>query len=225
LEFIDKRPIYDTLWDEEDFTTADAKKEINSIPYCKIPVKSGTLVVFSNYQMIHRVLKMTCNGVYTSSPDGWASRDFLLFFIVDQSKPLSSTKEDLVIIDDRSRVRLNLFKEQIKPTGIFVPDTEMIISTGNTSGVQVGWLDGIEKYDYGLEQLGWLYGNVEGLDNVKLLNKNPSLNRGISWMFDDLSEIIEEDVVNDIDDHKQLKDYSVIWILLIAIKCIIILIY
>jgi hypothetical protein len=123
LEFIDKKPIEDELWDDADFTTANAKEQVNHIPYCRIPVKSGTLVVFSNYQMIHRVLRMTCNGVDSNSPDGNASRDFLLFFIVDQCKPLISTKSDLTIKEDRFKVRANMFKEQIKPSGMFVPDT------------------------------------------------------------------------------------------------------
>jgi hypothetical protein len=89
------------------------------------PIQTNTLVVFSNYQMIHRVLKMTCNGVDINSPDSLASRDFLLFFIVDQSKPLLSTKAGLTVKEDRQKIRVKLFEEQIKPSGLIVPDTKL----------------------------------------------------------------------------------------------------
>jgi hypothetical protein len=67
FEFIDKQPINNFRWADDDYTTDNAKEDINQILYCRIPIKIGTLVVFSNYQMIHRVLKMTCNGVDTNS--------------------------------------------------------------------------------------------------------------------------------------------------------------
>jgi hypothetical protein len=154
LEFIDKQPIKDRIWFDggsEEVTIADAKAHVNNIPYCRIPVKTGTLVVFSNYQMVHRVLKMTCNGVDINSPDGWASRDFLLFFVVDQSNPLASTKGDLSVKENRLKIRSKMFKEQIKPTGMFVPDTDFACATGNGNVIQIGWLNEAENYDFDLD--------------------------------------------------------------------------
>lgn len=49
---------------------------------CRVPVKSGTLVAFSNYQMVHRVLKM----VNTSCAHE-ASRDFVALFVLDPAAP------------------------------------------------------------------------------------------------------------------------------------------
>jgi hypothetical protein len=184
LEFIDKQPIKEVLMDDDNFTTADAKEHVSNTPYCRIPVNSGTLVVFSNYQMIHRVLRMTCNGLDPKSPDGYASRDFLLFFIVDQSNPLTSTKADLTVKENRSKIRTKMFKEQIKPSGMFVPDTEIVCTTGNGSAVQIGWLNEAENYNWEKEELTWMDGNVEGFDNIKMMNDNPPVNRGISWVFD-----------------------------------------
>jgi hypothetical protein len=119
------------------FTTALAEEQIKNIPYCRIPVKSGTLVVFSNYQMIHRVLRMTYDGVDSNTPDGNASRDFLMFFIVDQCKPLISTKSDLTISDDRFKVSAEMFKQQIKPSGMFVPDNVTVFTEADGSAAQV----------------------------------------------------------------------------------------
>jgi hypothetical protein len=190
LEFIDKQPINKFRWTDDDYTTDNAKEDVSQVPYCRFPVKTGTLVVFSNYQMIHRVLKMTCNGVDTNSPDGWASRDFVLFFIVDQSKPLLSTKIDLTVLDDRQQIRTDMFKEQLRSTGSFVPDTELVYSTGNGTAAQIGWLNDTDYYESELldHRSFSLRLNVEGYKNIKILNDNPPLNRGISWAFEQNTE-------------------------------------
>jgi tetratricopeptide (TPR) repeat protein len=190
LEFIDKRPIQDKLWlngdcTPEDFTTEQAKAAVKTLPQCRIPVKKGTIVVFSNYQNIHRVLKMTCEGKDANSPDGYASRDFLLFFIVDQGKPLQSTNNDLNILDNRLEIRENLFREQIKPTGIFAPNSGLIYSTGNGTVGQVGWLDGQTNYDFDDERLyNYNEGYRRGFKNVEKMNQKPPLRRGLSWAFE-----------------------------------------
>jgi hypothetical protein len=186
LEFMDKQPIRNSLYlesDDDHYTTKDAKDDVGQVPYCKVPVETGTLVVFSNYQMIHRVLKMTCNGVDTNSPDGNASRDFLLFFIVDESKPLVSTKSDLTIKEDRLKVRMNMFKEQLKPSGLFVSDTELVCTTGNGTYTQIGWLSEAEEFDWDKEELQ-TGGDLNGFKAVKMLNDSVPLNRGISWVFE-----------------------------------------
>jgi hypothetical protein len=55
-----------------------------AIPNCSVPIETGTLLVFSNYQMVHRVLKM----VNTSKKHA-ASRDFIALFILDPAaRPL-----------------------------------------------------------------------------------------------------------------------------------------
>ena len=54
------------------------------IPNCAVAVKTGTLLVFSNYQMIHRVLRMINTSTQAS-----ASRDFVALFVLDPaSRPL-----------------------------------------------------------------------------------------------------------------------------------------
>jgi len=78
----------------DSFTTDDHESHLEEIPRCRVPIEKGTLLVFSNYQVVHRVLKM----FYPHSekgdkhaPCGLASRDFLVLFISDQRSPLPST--------------------------------------------------------------------------------------------------------------------------------------
>ena len=98
LEFMDKRSRKEEYWtmrdcDSEDFISSSAKNFYEEIPHCRIPIKTGTLVVFSNYQFIHRVLRMYSSGPDKTSPDGFSSRDFLLFFVVDQKSKLITTND------------------------------------------------------------------------------------------------------------------------------------
>eukprot|EP00438_Fugacium_kawagutii_P006326 Skav213281 [mRNA] locus=scaffold2236:26930:27431:- [translate_table: standard] len=58
--------------------TSSAKPKIAN---CRVPIREGTLLVFSNYQMAHRVLRM-CN-----SSTHEASRDFVALFILDPACP------------------------------------------------------------------------------------------------------------------------------------------
>ena len=48
---------------------------------CRVPIGVGTLLVFSNYQMAHRVLRLH----NTSATE--ASRDFVALFVLDPSAP------------------------------------------------------------------------------------------------------------------------------------------
>ena len=89
MEFLDRRPMTvlgdgDTLASGT-FETDDLKEALRPassnneplIPNCSVPCNTGTLLVFSNYQMAHRVLRM----VNTSrSP---SSRKFVALFIMD----------------------------------------------------------------------------------------------------------------------------------------------
>ena len=57
MEFMDKKPIHRPFWVGGDctptpFSSADARKKIEKIPHCKVDINEGTLLVFSNYQMV-----------------------------------------------------------------------------------------------------------------------------------------------------------------------------
>jgi len=54
----------------------------DTLPRGKVGAEEGTLLVFSNYAAVHRVLRMEAMG-------GAGSRDFLAFFVIDQRTPLS----------------------------------------------------------------------------------------------------------------------------------------
>lgn len=128
LEFMEKlnKPI-DLTEDSQrvdfSFTHNKAKTTIDEVPHCHFPIKTGTLVVFSNYQLIHRVLKMKSQGKEDpTAPGGFASRDFLAFFVVDQRSPLSSTNEftknaSFNNNENLYEIRRQLFFEQLQPTG------------------------------------------------------------------------------------------------------------
>lgn len=93
MEFIDRRPL-DVLGTgdtghpntrqfhphslHEALRGDDRHQDGPAITNCSVPVKSGTLLVFSNYQMAHRVLHMVNQS--TKQP---ASRDFVALFILD----------------------------------------------------------------------------------------------------------------------------------------------
>jgi hypothetical protein len=66
-------------------------------------------------------------------------------FVVDQREPLSTTEEaikDKVIpeIDVRTETRKQLFVDQIKPSGHFGLNDELVYSTGNGCAGMMGWL-------------------------------------------------------------------------------------
>ena len=89
MEFIDRRPMDilgsgDTILNHKiisgDLKAAlrPADKSSPTIPNCSVPISTGTLMVFSNYQFAHRVLRM----VNTSQTHA-ASRKFVALFILD----------------------------------------------------------------------------------------------------------------------------------------------
>ena len=115
LEFMDRRPAKEDYWlggdcEPSEFSQETVKKLLDDLPNCKVKVKEGTLVVFSNYQLVHRVLKMCHekqdggNGEATKM----ASRDFLAFFVVDQKRPLRSTAELMAQPGNAGKSGLNL---------------------------------------------------------------------------------------------------------------------
>ena len=73
-----------------------AKFTAESLPRtCKVPVRAGSMVAFSNHQVVHRVLRMVNSGDYDMHDPmgmGHASRDFVVLFVVDQQHPLKGAR-------------------------------------------------------------------------------------------------------------------------------------
>jgi hypothetical protein len=94
LEFLGKEPIdilgigdcsnnlYDFDRNAQSLLRQEVRGKGNFPRGCKVPVKEGTLLVFSNYQMVHRVLKMV-----SKAQGREASRDFVALFILDPTTP------------------------------------------------------------------------------------------------------------------------------------------
>ena len=201
LEFIDKRPRQDHFWlggdcTPDTFTDQDAKDFLDEQPHCRISIKTGTLIVFSNYQFVHRVLRMVYShndSINSESSGGLASRDFLAFFIVDQRKPLISTRELHNIgqapTEFERENRENLFIDQIKPSGKFGISSDLISSTGNGCVALLGWLwDNMGESDTS-------YGEADrsAIKRLPLFNLSPPLGRGISWALDSDNYLLEND--------------------------------
>lgn len=213
LEFMDKRS--QIFWlhgdcDPDNFSNEDAKKYITDNAYCKVPIKNGTLVVFSNYQFIHRVLQMcypsTEKGDPTA-PGGFASRDFLAFFVVDQRSPLMSTSEFQNLqspkIEEANEIRKKLFIEQIQPSGSFGVD-DGVYSTGNGSVALLGWVkDYIDNPEDDVSN--YLHKGMDrsGLINLKLFNQAPPVSRGISWAVEKNYANIQEEQGENEDEEKK----------------------
>ena len=131
LEFAARRPRAAPLWSDgmhslEEVTArlsvGDVRGFLDELPRARVPVREGSMAVFSNYQLVHRVLRLSCaaaggggvgggnaeSGIVTGDAcreadgDGRdraaaaavpASRDFLALFVVDQRAPLPSTRD------------------------------------------------------------------------------------------------------------------------------------
>ena len=177
----------------DEFSLKDAKELVESNS-SRVPIKEGTLVVFSNYQLIHRVLRMCYPEGEEGdpiSPDGRASKDFLAYFVIDQRDPLLSTTEycgwkegESIARETKENNRKALFFDQIKPSGSFGLAQENVYTTGNGSVAMLGWLENMEfdsedeefKYDFLVDKFERC-----GFKNLDLLNKDPPLDRGASW--------------------------------------------
>lgn len=80
-----KRLTDDIFWlhgdsSREDFTATEAEQFIHDLPHCKAPISSRTLLVFSNFESVHRVLRMIYPNGDINVPGELASRNFLLFY-------------------------------------------------------------------------------------------------------------------------------------------------
>jgi hypothetical protein len=181
LEFLSRKPRDDEFWLHGDCTPDKFRKEelqefLEELPHARVPMAEGTLVVFSNYQLVHRVLRMV------NRSDKAASRDFLVLFIVDQRSPLQSTQQLPECIDKQASeyIREKLFFEQLKPSGKFGIYEGLVYSTGNGSCALLGWM---EKNDYEADASNSSKPRP-GILTLKQLSECPPLHRGTSWIFD-----------------------------------------
>lgn len=68
----------------------------------RAPIAEGTCVVFSNHQLVHRILTM-----FNSSECDTANRDFVALFVVDQREPVGTTLQPEVLPSDEDRLVLD----------------------------------------------------------------------------------------------------------------------
>ena len=197
LEFFDRRPLEREFWRSGDCTptmmsSENARELLTKHPHCKVDVTEGTMVVFSNFQMVHRVLR-TLNR----TGEAEATRDFVAFFVVDQREPLLSTdvyfggqyqrEHRARPLKARREKRNEMLARQLQPSGVFgFGDT--VWSTGNGSVALLGFVQRSQGKirDY-LEPYAE---ERKGLYNIEALNLCPPTNRGSSWATEE--ERVEE---------------------------------
>eukprot|EP00933_Yihiella_yeosuensis_P053368 TRINITY_DN51602_c0_g1_i1.p1 TRINITY_DN51602_c0_g1~~TRINITY_DN51602_c0_g1_i1.p1 ORF type:complete len:708 (+),score=91.94 TRINITY_DN51602_c0_g1_i1:53-2176(+) len=146
---------------------------VEGLGKAKVPVREGTLVVFSNYESVHRVLPIIAEGE--------GSRDFVAFFVVDQRKPLPSPA--LGEIQLRKERRAALLEEQLQPRGCFGADSSQVYSTGNGAVADIGWVKGSGQ-SHSLGQYGDDKDDGLGMSVVESLNASPPLGRGVSFLIE-----------------------------------------
>lgn len=151
LQFVDKyaskfSPYFEGL---EFVQSQKIKNNFNNV---QIPVKTGTLVVFSNYQMIHRVMRIIHDQEIKNdpeSPDGKCSRDFILFFIQDPVYKLKTTESQFSYYadpdnyDTLKEIRDSVFFDQLKSSGKF---GNYPVWVGNGDVNLLKWIDREKGY-------------------------------------------------------------------------------
>jgi hypothetical protein len=193
LEFFDSQPLGPPLWvggdcKPDSLTRSKLKSHVSTHPYQKVPLQQGSMVVFSNYQLLHRVLRMWND----QANDSEGSREFLVFFVVDQRAPLMSTTEyyadayqnehphpSLLASHER---RATLLEDQLKPVGKFGLSQQFVYSTGNGSAAL---LECVHGYSYSIKRMLESHQDCSGLHNLLALNQCPPQGRGISWAMED----------------------------------------
>eukprot|EP00656_Telonema_subtile_P057722 TRINITY_DN9563_c0_g1_i8.p1 TRINITY_DN9563_c0_g1~~TRINITY_DN9563_c0_g1_i8.p1 ORF type:complete len:446 (-),score=116.84 TRINITY_DN9563_c0_g1_i8:171-1508(-) len=212
MEFADRSPMH--VLDiceagDEDLPLREATRgsESESVPHCTAPVDEGTLLVFSNYQMVHRVLSMV-----NESNEREASRDFVALFVIDPLHPVVPARVhlscedflrralsqrlaetyghatvDLVLAalgvthtgDQLRRTRNKLLRAQLQPRGRFGTSSK-VYSTGNGCLSMIGWLDTLLDDEDDMDM--WEDCEAEQhLKAVRRLNFPPKqLGRGVS---------------------------------------------
>jgi len=142
----------------------------HGIRRCQVPVEEGTLLVFSNYAAVHRVLTMV------AQQEG-GSRDFVAFFVVDQRVPLPSPP--LAEREVRLQQREQLMAEQLQPRGKFGLDQADVYGTGNAGLADIGWVRN-PNVSQAPKNFGQEFGRTVGLlEDMNLVP--PPLRRGMSY--------------------------------------------
>lgn len=192
LEFFEKQAFDSSFWVGGDSSPTgcqvdEAVEMIMSTPHCQVPVRVGSLVVFSNYQLIHRVLRMRNTTGKT------LSRSFVALFIVDQRQPLhpSSAQPSAIraCVASKSRYqrRLTRLMNQLTPhpaegAGAFgIHDA--VYSTGNGSVALLGWMAAQANPSERITEMMDRFptGGRDGLPLITALNSCPPVGRGVSW--------------------------------------------
>ena len=140
LEFASRRPRergFETdpgqdIWDGDNDINGFMEQEM---PQCRVPVRSGSLVVFSNYQLVHRVLPM----LGAAGANG-GDRDFLAFFVVSPRLPIPRVVPYVSEEAPKSEATASLWR-QLRPSGYFGVTTDYIYSAGNGSYAQMQWIE------------------------------------------------------------------------------------
>lgn len=81
--FVSAEPSEVGLWNLDRISGDEC---LNHVHRGRAPVAEGTCVVFSNHQLVHRILTMVNTSDATQ-----ANRDFVALFIIDQREPVGST--------------------------------------------------------------------------------------------------------------------------------------
>ncbi|CAK9111759.1 unnamed protein product [Durusdinium trenchii] len=214
MEFCGREPldvlaIADAGHNASSFDKASLKKALvdNKIR-CRVPICEGTLLVFSNHQLVHRVLRMI------NKSGSEASRDFVALFILNPAstplvpsrcalakqqmltrtlRPSGLPPENIQAIlalagilpteEYAKELRNVLLSEQLKPTGEFVGRQQNVHATGNGCVTMVGWLHHMLQES---QPPSWDYPRdfSPGWKHFRALNRAPGkLGRGISEVF------------------------------------------
>ena len=175
LEFASKSGVE---FDMEDVTTEESnidniRKAVGDLPRCIVEVNEGTMVVFNNYPMVHRVLRMVAEK-------SQGSRDFVALFIVDQKNPLNRP-ETLTPREERLARRHKMLTEQLKPRGHFGFSDEEVTCCGNGAFSDLKWIR--SAYQYPLELFPEMWERLPGVEVGSWLNMTPpEMKRGASFL-------------------------------------------
>ena len=176
LEFASKSGVefdINEVWPEQSSNVEKMRKAVEDLPRCIVEVNEGTMVVFNNYPMVHRVLRMVAEK-------SQGSRDFVALFIIDQKKPLNRP-EKLAAREERLARRHKMLTEQLKPRGHFGFSEEEVTCCGNGAFSDLKWIR--SAYQYPLELFPEMWEHVPGVEVGSWLNMAPpEMKRGASFL-------------------------------------------
>lgn len=85
MEFLDRKPpvvldhgMEDEFRQQQPHRHCDGAEITRMRIVCSVPIEEGPMLLFRNYQMVHRILKMI-----NTSNESEASRDFVALFVLD----------------------------------------------------------------------------------------------------------------------------------------------